>query len=684
MRANKLPTIGFLVLLGASAARADEANEATAEAMQEESDTALAGFEVTGGFDLGYRWNDVDGNENKYFEHLNYRTGPRLFNLNLDITPVGSSFFDLANVYGSGLGGDPFEVFGVTVKKFGGYNLRYRRNTSAYFYRDTLLPLEDSTPALSNAGDFNTFNFDRTNDNFHFDVDATDVFNIYVDFNRQERLSQPGAISTVGEQPIFAGEGPDDRLLPTDPTTVLDIERDEFELDKPLRQLKNDYNVGFLAATRRFSFVYDFGYRQFRSDGRIFLPGLSLGEDPEDETILFFFDQLLPFEYDTPQSTFTANLRPVDRLTINVGFVYANLDGTFDYSERDTGIDFTGSPFDRLTTGEGTLDSTSKLTDIDLIYDVGDSVSLLGGLRFHRYDQETGLSREFRSFVPGGIALEPQITSGVDISSNIFEIGARVFPSSRYQVTGGLRFEKRDVIHFVRQPGPGGGIDPDVQGPNTDRTTFFIDGLVRPNMDWSVLAEYELGDYDNPFTRVSPTRQDRFKLRVRYTPVATPGLSVTGGILLRKLDNDLTDYKLDTNNYNLFVRYDVARITTYGGYTRQDWDAGVVTEVTTAPGFMGGQMFDYPAFYDYKIDMFRGGVGYDITEIVRAGIDLTAYDNAGSFGQDWRQFQIFGDFMAPKGYLIRIAYWRNSYDEADFDFDDYTSNIVTISVGYKF
>ncbi len=41
-------------------------------------------------------------------------------------------------------------------------------------------------------------------------------------------------------------------------------------------------------------------------------------------------------------------------------------------------------------------------------------------------------------------------------------------------------------------------------------------------------------------------------------------------------------------------------------------------------------------------------------------------------------------FLSPAGYVVRLLYSRNSYDEAQFDFDDFESNIVTISVGYRF
>lgn len=190
---------------------------------QESSQTAqenAGAFEVTGDFDVGVRFVDTGGNDDKYAEDLNYETGPRLFNLNLDLTPVGSSFFDLLNVHASHLGGDPYEYFGITVKRFGTYDFRYRRNRSTYFYRDNIRPVgvtdldEPLDPSRAWVGDFHTFDFDRVNDTISFDFDVTERGSGFLRFNRQERVG--------------------------DSTTTLDVSRDEFELDEPLRQKKDD------------------------------------------------------------------------------------------------------------------------------------------------------------------------------------------------------------------------------------------------------------------------------------------------------------------------------------------------------------------------------------------------------------------------------------------------------------
>ena len=250
--------------------RARESRGGTAQAAEE---TPL--FEIRGLFDAGFRWRDATGNADKYREDLNYRTGPRLFNVDLSLSPTENGAVDLVNIYANQLG-DPYESLGLTVKKYDSFTFRFRRNTSAYFYRDTFLPLEDVDPNKSNGGDFHHFDFDRTNDRINFDMRVGQRGKVFVAFNRQTRLGNS--------------------------TTTLDISRDEFEFDRPLEEVKNDYTVGFQAALDKVSVYFDQTYRDYENDVRIFLPGASLGEEPTNATELFFYDQLTPFDFTMPQT----------------------------------------------------------------------------------------------------------------------------------------------------------------------------------------------------------------------------------------------------------------------------------------------------------------------------------------------------------------------------------------------
>jgi hypothetical protein len=673
-----LLAITLLALVAAPAMTwAEEAKEEGSviapSSAQEEPSTGLDAvpFLVTGDFDVGYRWVDTSGNEDKYREDLNYRTGPRLFNFNLDITPVGSSFFDLANVYASHLGGEPFQYLGVTVQKFGNYKFTYRRNQAQYFYHDTVLPVDVAgNPAQARAGDFHTFNFERTTDIFDFDIDINEMWNVFVKANRTDRVGAS--------------------------TITWDVSRDEFEFDKPLDWRKNDFALGFEAKGEKFSIYFDQSWRDYEDDGFTFLPGLSQGEDPEDATVLFTFEQLLPYSYETPQTTVKANLRPNPRTTVNVGYVYASLDGNFDYDEQATGIAFTGAPLADHFGGDGTIDRTLNLFDIEGVFDIGEISSVFGALEIRRLEQNGSLTCRIGPCEESELEEGETTTTANNIDSNMFKVGVRVFPSARGQITGGLQWEDRKVEHIHDGEGE--------EQPNTKRQpTFFFNG-VYAHPKANLLAEYERGSYENPFTLVSPETLNRFKVKAKIFP--TEAFTITGIIYIRRIDYEevpvvsVVPGKLATDNYSIYVRYAFEDTKVYGGYTRQEWDQTIVNRGQTAPGFGGGVPFTIDASYDSKINNLKAGFNHNFNESFLAGADLNWFDNSGtfpsdfpgsfplsafgSFPLDWTQFQLWGQFKTTAGYLIRIAYQRNDYNEERWDFDDYDANMVTVSVGYAF
>lgn len=596
-------------------------------------DQALPALDVRGTFDLGFRWTDTDGARRKYREDVNLRTGARLFNLDLQIRPSGGQFFDVVSLTGDHLGGDPFETFAVRAQRFGRFTFEYRRHRSEYFYQDLLLPHDQADVRLSSGGDFHTFDFERTNDRFRFDVQATDRVRAFVDFNHQSR---------VGES-----------------ATTLDISRDEFELDQPMEQRKNDATVGVQLTFDRVSVYADQTVRDYESDGHLFLPGASAGENPTNATELFFFDQRLPFDFTMPQSTVKVNARPSDRLSISVGFVRADLDADFQLSEVVRGVAFSGAPLNTSSTGSGSLDRTTTAGQFDVEYAVNERVALIGGGWFGRFDQEA-------TAIENG----QLVSTGLEISTNQVEIGAQVTPRNRVTLTGGLRFERRDPT-LIHEDGP----DPH---PETDRTTVFVNASVAPKRTVSLSAEYERGDYDNPFTSISPTSVDRLKARIRYRPLN--GLAVVGSLLVQRLDNSVSDASLNATAFTGALSYEAGDASLSASYSRHSRSHDVPSLVN----FVGSTERLIPILYDADVDMANGGLRYQVLPRLAPGVDFTVYRNRGTLGLDWRRIRVFADVMARTGYFVRLAYLRHSLDEVDFDFDDYDANIFELSIGYRF
>jgi hypothetical protein len=81
------------------------------------------GYSVTVSTEVGGRWVDVNGSENKFRSDLNYRSGLRLFDSSILIenNRSGSKWFDSALFQGSGWGADPSGNFRANIDRDGQY-----------------------------------------------------------------------------------------------------------------------------------------------------------------------------------------------------------------------------------------------------------------------------------------------------------------------------------------------------------------------------------------------------------------------------------------------------------------------------------------------------------------------------------------------------------------------------------
>ena len=144
-----------------------------------------------------------------------------MFNLNFELTPTREmrGLFDRIELDMSNLGGDPFETVRVSVQKFGSYSLEYDRRKSSYFYDDTLEMSGPGDPGTIAVPDHHRFDFDRVRDTVGFSLNLSRAARLDVGFDR------------------FTKRG--------DSTTTLDIQRDEFELERPIDESKSDVRAAF-------------------------------------------------------------------------------------------------------------------------------------------------------------------------------------------------------------------------------------------------------------------------------------------------------------------------------------------------------------------------------------------------------------------------------------------------------
>lgn len=595
-----------------------------------------------GKFRLGYRTVDVSGSYTKYEEDIDLDDGVRLFELRVSWTgePGQKMPADRIELDMTGFGGDPFEALHFSVKKHGRYDFRFDRTKSTYFYEDVILPIDLSTPSLSNAGDFHHFDFDRVRDSAQFALQLSTAAKVSVGF---ERYTKKG-----------------------DSTTTLDISRDEFEFDKPVEESYNDLTLGFEYSWPKVTLILEERYREYENDIEIFLPGASLGEDPFDATTLDFYFLSQPYEFESNQHSVKLNARPNDSLLLSLSAMLQELEMDIAATEAGQGTSFTGAPLGIAASGGGTIDRDAELFDFDLSYLFNNKVALVAGVRQHNFDQD------------GTVVYDGDTNIGLwEVETTSAEVGFEANVTPEVTISAGVRFESRDADHGATTD----GVIDELEEVSTDHDGYYATLAWRPSDMFKLDVELEDSSYDDPFTVSSPTDRQRYRLRARVK--GSSGVYADGTWVSHRYENSTVDWQADRDQLTLRVGYRRSGLDLSAGYSVIEADRQVDQIITTAPGFGGGQVFLYPILYQSDADFFDGRIRYRAHENVSLGADIRFYDNSGTFGIQRDDLRGWVEFGFGDGYLVGLAYRTVDFEEDLFDFDDYDADIAEFSIGYR-
>jgi hypothetical protein len=595
--------------------------------------------DFSGEIRVGYRSVDVGGSETKFREDIDLDDGPRLFELSFDFTPdaEGESGLLVDRVYldVDNFGGDPFETLSLGVQRFGRFDFRYDRRKSEYFYQDVYL----------GHPDFHTFDFERVRDSADLDLDLSERATLTFGFDR------------------FTKKG--------ESTTTLDLQRDEFEFDKPVDESMNAYHVGFSYAWDDVTLTVEERFRDYENLYEIFLPGQSPGEDTADTAVLDFYFLDQPYEYTSQEHVVRVVAKPGDWIVRGQALLQS-LDLDLDASERGAGTGFTGAPFGIDQTGSGEIDRDLDQFDVDVSYLVNDRWAVIGGAYRRNLDQEG-------DFLFGG----GQNRGTWDIETTGIEAGVEVAATTAVTVTGGVRWENREVEHGALEAGlPGEGID-ELDAVETDHTGFFGTLSFRPvGSTFRMTADVDSSSYDDPFTEISPTDRLRWRLRGEYG--LGNGFSLAGSYTSHSSENDDTGWDATYDQANLRLAYTTPALSASLGYGLVDVERTIDQTVTTLPGFGGGAVLPLPVIdYDLDTDFIDGRVRWRASPLWVVGGSFRLYDNSGSFGVERDDLRAFVDYLFPAGYTAGLAYRTVDYSEDASSLEDYDADIIELSVGYR-
>jgi hypothetical protein len=618
-----------LLVLGLGVAFAPAAHSQTTQTTQNAQEEDGGNF--AGRIVLGYRSVDVGGTETKYREDVNQSDGPRLMDLDFELTPEGTAraFADRITLDVDNLGDDPFQSLRLGIDKFGTYRFSYNRWESDYFYQDVILPPEQADIRASSGGDFHHFDFQRVRDQAKLDMTLSPRAELNFGFNRYTKVG--------------------------DSTTTLDLQRDEYELDKPIDEEMSEYQAGFQYAWDKVTLVLDERYTEFDNAYELFLPGFSLGENPTGSSLDFYFlDQ--PYSYESWNHTLRVVAKPTDDWVIRASGTLQTLSLDLDASERSQGIGANGLPFTDSASGSGDIDRDADLFDLDLTYVINDRFAVIGGYFYRNLDQ-SGLFT-YRD--------EPN-RGRWDVETNGFEAGLEVTLSPELTFTGGLRVETRDVSF-----GHSEDADFVTEDESTDHDGYFASLGWRPSNLFYVSVDYEDDSFDDPFTLASPT--DRSRVRARGQVNLKNGFWGSASFALTDYENGNSGWDASTQQILGRVGYRKDRFEGSLGYSAVEIDRFVDFAVPAIPTLPAR---DYTAESDFLDALAR----FRVTDAFLLGAEARLYENDGSFGVERDDYRLFGEYQLASGLLYRASYRTIDYNEKDFNFDDYDADIIDFGVG---
>lgn len=586
----------------------------------------------SGQFLIGFRSVDVNGAQTKFNEDINLDDGPRLFQLSFDFVPEEAlrTMVDRVQLDVNNLGGDPFETMRLSVRKFGSYNFRFDRRKSDYFYEDQLLPPELVSVSLSSGGDFHHFNFERVHDSAQLDININSAARFYFGFDR---------FTKIGES-----------------TTTIDIQRDEFEFDKPIDESLNEYLAGIEYAWDKVTLTLQERIRDYENAYEIFLPGFSLGENTTNAASLDFYFLNQPYDSTTNEHTVRLVARPNRNLILRGSAVIQNMDLDLAASESSQGIGFNGQPFTTSESGSGQIKRDVDIYDFDLTYLVNDRLGVIAKAWQRNLDQSG-------SFTFGAIN-----HGEWNIDTNGFEAGLQYSVTPQLLLSGGVRYEERDAAFTTVEAGS----LLDDEKVTTQQDGYYATAAWNPNKTFRLTVDWEDFSYDDPFTLTSPN--DRQRLRVRGQVNLAQGFNCSASYLINQVDND-SGWSSDFDQLQLQLGYNQNGVQASVGYGFVNIDRNVDQFVAAINRLI---LVDYEADSDF----FDARIRYSPAGKWAVGGSYRSYDNNGSFAVERTDLRAFVELTLQEHYLVHLGYRTIDYNEDKYNFDDYDADIAEFGIGF--
>lgn len=587
----------------------------------------------TGQFSVGLRGVEIDGSETKYREDLDYGDGPRIVDLDFTfVADTDDSNVDRIDVNVDNLGNEPFQSAQINVRKYGGFDLKIDRRKSRYFYDDTIIPTELAVIEASTGGDFHTFDFERVRDTAELKMHLSPATQLSFDLAQYTRIGNS--------------------------ITTLDVQRDEFELDKAIDDSSRTVGLSIQHSWNDVTIVFEERIDDFESDTESVLPGFSPGENLADPTTLSFFQFAQPYDFSSRTHRFKVLTSPTDRLRVNAGWQSSDLDLDMLAREEASGTTFSGNPFTSSLLGGAQSQRDSDILDIDVAARANDRVSVLFAIR------DSELTQSGQSMLDADAG-----ATNWSVETRDLELGVEVAIGSSMLLSGGLSAEDRDVVLQGDAPASFGR-----RAGKTQRDGYFVRLTFEPVGPLSVTASIEDDAIDDPYALSAPTNSQRFRIGARYQ--WNSGISLNASYRQYDLENDLSQWRGETEQVDFRVN---------GMHSAVQWSAGIgIVEYSRSVDQVvaGGSRQDlFQIDYLTESDFADGSVRWQVGDRISVGATAAFYDGEGSRDIERDDWRTFVEFAAGNDYLMAVSFRDIDYSEDLYD--DYDARILEVSVGLR-
>ncbi|MCX7973690.1 MAG: hypothetical protein N3B16_04230 [Candidatus Aminicenantes bacterium] len=584
-------------------------------------------------FLFGYRHVNSSGTEAKYKEDLNLEKGARLFNFSLSYEPQGngSKIIDRLAITLQNFGGDPFETLNLQVAKIGRFSFDYNRKKATYYYQDW----HQSNGSLY---DPYTFDFDRSSDSGQFRLSLSRQLKLTVSYERFGRKGKS--------------------------TPPLDINRVEFEMEQPIEEDSKLGSITLNFHTRPFSLLLEEKIHDFKTTNSLFLPGYADGGPSSPyPSSLNYFSLNQPYRFRSYTHGLQFNLRPSSSLLLTGRAQLINLDLELDYQEKASGVDYLGWLFLYELNGQGKYRRDWRLYDFNTSYLLFNRLSFVANFRYHHLDQ-TG-----EMIIEGN-----KESSHFGYNTMGLETGLQILFSSRLNLTLGYRHEQRKLE----------GLETATYEDKTSQRGLFSHLRFEPSKVFRLNFDYQRTDLDEPFTLISPTLANRFKLN---TQLRLKNFELSSSFQIDRRESEVFEDKWKSNRDQASLRlgYRSGKFSLSAGSTLINVKSRSDRSIAYRPFWTGpAGTFPWLIRYEGKSSLIDLILSFEPQSDLKLEAIIGQYTNRGFWPIDRLMAKIMAEYYLPLGFIVRAVYRYWDFKEKKSGFNDYKASIFEFSLGARF